>query len=55
MIQSFVFNEGKLAACNLPSDALRLVRADKGLLIWVTPAVTFVLTVGLAVWLKRKH
>ncbi|MCE0499638.1 MAG: magnesium transporter CorA family protein [Methylacidiphilales bacterium] len=35
MIQSFVFNDGKLAACNLDSDALRLVRADKGLLIWV--------------------
>jgi len=35
MIQSFVFNDGKLAASNLDSDALRLVRADKGLLIWV--------------------
>ena len=35
MIQSFVFNDGKLVASNLDSDALRLVRADKGLLIWV--------------------
>jgi magnesium transporter len=35
MIQSFVFNDGKLVASNLDSAALRLVRADKGLLIWV--------------------
>ena len=35
MIQSFVFNDGKLVASNLDTDALRLVRADKGLLIWV--------------------
>ncbi len=35
MIQSFVFNDGKLVASNLDSDALRLVRADKGLFIWV--------------------
>jgi magnesium transporter len=35
MIRSFVFNDGKLVASNLDSDALRLVRADKGLLIWV--------------------
>ncbi len=35
MIQSFVFNDGKLVASNLDSNALRLVRADKGLLIWV--------------------
>src|SRR3984957_14210462 len=35
MIQSFVFNDGKLVDSNLDSDALRLVRADKGLLIWV--------------------
>jgi magnesium transporter len=35
MIQSFVFNDGKIVASNLDSDALRLVRADKGLLIWV--------------------
>jgi magnesium transporter len=35
MIQSFVFNDGKLVASNLDTDALRLVRSDKGLLIWV--------------------
>lgn len=35
MIQSFVFSDGKLIACNLDRDALRLVRADKGHLIWV--------------------
>jgi len=35
MIQSFVFNDGKVVARNLDSDALKLVRADKGLLIWV--------------------
>src|SRR5579863_3883184 len=35
MIQSFVFNDGKLVASNLDSDALRLVRADKGLFFWV--------------------
>jgi magnesium transporter len=35
MIQSFVFNDGKLVASNLDPDALRLLRADKGLLIWV--------------------
>jgi magnesium transporter len=35
MIQSFVFNDGKLVASNLDSDALRLVRSDKGLFIWV--------------------
>jgi magnesium transporter len=35
MIQSFVFNDGKVVASNLDTDALRLVRADKGLLIWV--------------------
>ena len=35
MIQSFVFNDGKLVGSNLDADALRLVRADKGLLIWV--------------------
>ena len=38
MIQSFVFNDGKLVATNLDSDALRLVRADKGLLIWINLA-----------------
>lgn len=35
MIHSFVFNDGKLVGTNLDTDALRLVRADKGLLIWV--------------------
>ncbi len=35
MIQSFVFNDGKLVGSDLDADALRLVRADKGLLIWV--------------------
>ena len=35
MIQSFVFSDGKLVASNLDSDALRLVRPDKGLLMWV--------------------
>jgi magnesium transporter len=35
MIQSFVFNDGKMVASNLDTDALRLVRSDKGLLIWV--------------------
>jgi magnesium transporter len=35
MIQSFVFNDGKVVGTNLDIDALRLVRADKGLLIWV--------------------
>jgi len=35
MIQSFVFNDGKLVASNLDSDALKIVRADKGLFIWV--------------------
>ncbi len=35
MIRSFVFNDGKVVASNLDTDALRLVRADKGLLIWV--------------------
>jgi magnesium transporter len=35
MIHSFVFNDGKLVGSNLDADALRLVRSDKGLLIWV--------------------
>jgi magnesium transporter len=35
MIRSFVFSEGKLAGENLDPDALKLVRADKGLHIWV--------------------
>ena len=35
MINSFVFNDGKLVGTDLDTDALRLVRSDKGLLIWV--------------------
>jgi len=35
MIHSFVFNDGKLVGNGLDADALRLVRSDKGLLIWV--------------------
>ena len=35
MIQSFVFSEGKLVGRDLEVEALRLVRADKGLLLWV--------------------
>jgi len=35
MIQSFVFSEGKLVGRDLEIEALRLVRADKGLILWV--------------------
>ena len=35
MIRSFVFSEGKLVGQDLEIDALRLVRADKGLVLWV--------------------
>jgi len=35
MIQSFVFMEGKLVGRDLELEALRLVRADKGLILWV--------------------
>lgn len=35
MIHSFVFNEGKLVGRNLELEALRLVGADKGLILWV--------------------
>jgi magnesium transporter len=35
MIQSFVFSEGKLVGRDLEVEALRLVRADKGLMLWV--------------------
>ena len=35
MIRSFVFSEGKLAGEDLDPDALKLVRADKGIHIWV--------------------
>jgi magnesium transporter len=35
MIHSFVFNEGKLVGRDLELEALRLVGADKGLILWV--------------------
>jgi magnesium transporter len=35
MIRSFVFSEGKMVAQDLDLDALKLVRADKGLIVWV--------------------
>lgn len=35
MIHSFIFSEGKLVGQNLELEALRLVRADKGLITWV--------------------
>ena len=35
MIRSFVFSDGKLVGSDLEREALRLVRADKGLLLWV--------------------
>jgi magnesium transporter len=35
MIQSFVFSEGKLVGRDIDLDALRLVGADKGLIVWV--------------------
>jgi magnesium transporter len=35
MIHSLIFSDGKLAGQNLELEALRLVRADKGLLLWV--------------------
>ncbi len=35
MIQSFVFSDGKLVGRDLETEALRLVRADKGLVLWV--------------------
>jgi magnesium transporter len=35
MIQSFIFSEGRLVGRDLELEALRLVRADKGLLLWV--------------------
>src|SRR3954467_14852520 len=35
MIRSFVFSEGKLVGSDLEREALRLVRADKGLPLWV--------------------
>jgi magnesium transporter len=35
MIHSFIFSEGRLAGRDLELEALRLVRADKGLMVWV--------------------
>ncbi len=35
MIHSFVFSDGKLVGRDLELEALRLVRADKGLTLWV--------------------
>lgn len=35
MIRSFIFSEGKLAGRDLELEALRIVRADKGLYLWV--------------------
>ncbi len=35
MIRSFIFSDGKLVGEDLEIEALRLVRADKGLLLWV--------------------
>ncbi len=35
MIRSFIFSDGKQVGSDLEREALRLVRADKGLLLWV--------------------
>jgi magnesium transporter len=35
MIRSLIFSDGKLVSQDLEREALRLVRADKGLLLWV--------------------
>jgi magnesium transporter len=35
MIRSFIFSDGKLVGQDLELEALRLLRADKGLLLWV--------------------
>ena len=35
MIRSFIFSEGRLAGRDLELEALRIVRADKGLHLWV--------------------
>lgn len=35
MIRSFIFSEGRLVGQDLELEALRLVRADKGLILWV--------------------
>ena len=35
MIRSFIFSDGKLVGQDLELEALRLVRSDKGLILWV--------------------
>ena len=35
MIHSFIFSDGKLVGSDLELEALRLVRGDKGLILWV--------------------
>jgi magnesium transporter len=35
MIRSFIFSDGKLVGSDLELEALRLVRGDKGLILWV--------------------
>lgn len=35
MIESFVFSEGRPVSHNLEMEALRLARADKGLILWI--------------------
>ena len=35
MIRSFIFSDGKLVGQDLEVEALRLVRGDKGLVLWV--------------------
>ena len=35
MIQSFIFSDGRMVGRDLEVEALRLVRADKGLILWV--------------------
>ena len=35
MIHSFIFSEGKLVGRDLELEALRIVQADKGLIVWV--------------------
>jgi magnesium transporter len=35
MIQSFIFSDGKVVGRDLELEALRLVRGDKGLILWV--------------------
>ena len=35
MIRSYVFEGGKIVGRNLDLDALKLVRADKGIKLWI--------------------